>query len=188
MSDIRIDCSVTRKASLHSPFSAIAQELKPVSPWLSLIQIMARFLPVGRSPRLRAAIYRMGGASIGKGALLAGALTLGSASNSFRNIRVGARCFLNSHIFMDAAAPITIGDGVSIGHHVVIITSDHAIGPPEFRAGELRCLPVTIENGAWIAAGVTLLPGVTVGAGAVVAAGAVVTKDGRCQHSAFLLL
>jgi acetyltransferase-like isoleucine patch superfamily enzyme len=36
---------------------------------------------------------------------------------------------------------------------------------------------VTVEDGAWIAAGVTLLPGVTVGAGAVVAAGAVVTKD-----------
>jgi maltose O-acetyltransferase len=37
--------------------------------------------------------------------------------------------------------------------------------------------PVSIEDGAWIAARVTILPGVTIGRGTVVAAGAVVTRD-----------
>ena len=38
-------------------------------------------------------------------------------------------------------------------------------------------MPITIEDGAWIGARVTILPGVTVGAGSVVAAGAVVTRS-----------
>jgi len=36
---------------------------------------------------------------------------------------------------------------------------------------------VSVEDGAWIAARVTVLPGVTIGRGSVVAAGAVVTRD-----------
>ena len=52
-----------------------------------------------------------------------------------------------------------------------------------FSGGALQVAPVTIEDGAWIAAGVTLLPGVTVGRGAVVAAGAVVTKDVAAEHA-----
>ena len=74
-------------------------------------------------------------------------------------------------------SPVTIGSGVSVGHHVLLITTDHAIGPPEFRAGLAQPQPITIGDGAWIAAGATILPGVRVGAGAVVAAGALVTRD-----------
>ncbi|MGV3720878.1 MAG: acyltransferase [Actinomycetota bacterium] len=137
----------------------------------------ARLIPGGAGGRLRARIYRALGMQVAPGNTFAGALTLGSSPGSLRRIRFGRCCFINSHVYIDAAAPVTVGDGVAIGHHVVIITTDHAVGPPHHRAGDLRCVPVTIEDGAWIAAGVTLLPGVTVGAGAVVAAGAVVTKD-----------
>ena len=41
----------------------------------------------------------------------------------------------------------------------------------------LQAEPVTINDGAWICIGATILPGVTIGENAVVAAGAVVTKD-----------
>ena len=37
--------------------------------------------------------------------------------------------------------------------------------------------PVTIEDGAWLAAGATVLKGVTIGRGAVVGTAAVVTCD-----------
>ncbi|MBC8135210.1 MAG: acyltransferase, partial [Fibrella sp.] len=90
---------------------------------------------------------------------------------------VGDRCRLNSPLYLDASAPITIGNGVAIGHHVMIVTTGHEIGSPEMRSGRHLHEPVTIGDGAWIAANVTLLPGVTIGRGAVVAAGAVVTKD-----------
>jgi len=133
--------------------------------------------PLGAGVRARARIYKAAGLNLEHGTLLAGPIQLGMTGNPCRNIKIGAGCFLNSPLFIDAAAPVTIGNGVSLGHHVCIITSDHALGPPASRAGLLKVEPVTIENGAWIAAGVTLLPGVTVGQGAVVAAGAVVTKD-----------
>ncbi len=142
-----------------------------------VVHVLPRLLPLGGGGRLRAALYRALGLGVGAGTLIAGPLTLGASRGGHRRVRLGARCFLNTHIFLDAAAPITLGDGVSLGHHVLVITSDHAIGPAQFRAGALQPRPVTVGDGVWVGAGATLLPGVTVGDGAVVAAGAVVTRD-----------
>jgi acetyltransferase-like isoleucine patch superfamily enzyme len=114
---------------------------------------------------------------VGAATLIVGPITLGTFPGAVRRIRLGARCFVNSHVFIDASAPVWVGDHVSIGHHVVIVTTNHAIGPAYHRAGRLTSAPVTIESGAWVAAGALLLPGVTVGSGAVVAAGAVVASD-----------
>lgn len=144
---------------------------------LWLADLLTRPLPLGACGRIRAAAYRACGLQIGPQTLIAGQLTLLCGEKACENLRTGRGCFINSHVFLDLAAPVTLGDGVSLGHHVVVITSSHALGPPEFRAGDLIALPVTIEAGVWIAAGVTLLPGVTVGRGAVVAAGAVVARD-----------
>ena len=133
--------------------------------------------PLGAGARLRTQLYRAAGLRIGRGTLVAGPLQFGMTGDPRRNLLVGARCFLNSPLFLDLAAPITLGSGVSVGHHSVFVTTDHALGLADFRAGEIQIAPITIGDGAWIAANVTLLPGVTVGAGAVVAAGAVVTRD-----------
>ena len=133
--------------------------------------------PLGAGVRMRVRLYQWAGLRIGRGTLLAGPIQFGMTGNPCRHLSIGAGCFLNSPLFVDAAAPVTIGDNVSVGHHVVVVTSSHALGPAGFRAGTLQTAPVRVENGAWIAAGVTLLPGITVGSGAVVAAGAVVTKN-----------
>ena len=153
------------------------EEASPLPARLQWAAWLMSAWPLGAGVRSRALLYRAAGLAVGRGTLIAGPIQFGMSGNPCRNISVGAGCFLNSPLFIDAAAPVTIGDQVSVGHHVVIITSGHAIGPSSFRAGALKVAPVTIENGAWIAAGVTLLPGITVGRGAVVAAGAVVTKD-----------
>ena len=144
---------------------------------LGAAEALMRPWPVGAGMRARAGLYRAAGLDIGAGTLIAGPIQFGMTGDPRRSLRVGRRCFLNSPLFVDAAAPVTLGDGVALGHHVVIVTTDHALGPPEYRAGAVRTAPVVVESGAWIAAGVTLLPGVTVGRGAVVAAGAVVTRD-----------
>ncbi|BDI28729.1 hypothetical protein CCAX7_007800 [Capsulimonas corticalis] len=109
--------------------------------------------------------------------MLTGAFALGGARFMKKNLTIGANCWFNAHVYLDLNAPILIGNGVGIGHHVTIVTSSHEIGSPAMRAGLLVPRPVTIENGAWIGAGAMILPGVTIGAGAVVAAGAVVSKD-----------
>ena len=151
-------------------------ELRGFSLRRTILGALERFIPVGQGGRLRAHLYRCMGCRIGPGTIFQGSILLGAGSR-LENLKCGARCFVNSLIFVDAAGPVTLGDGVSLGHHVVIITTDHGFGPPEFRAGNILLKPVVIESGAWIAAGTTLLPGVTIGRGAVVAAGAVVTAD-----------
>lgn len=90
-------------------------------------------------------------------------------------------------------APLTIGRKVVFGPKPTIITGDHAIDvigrhiidmsadDKKDRVERLGVsaydLPVTIEDGCWIGANVTILKGVTIGRGSVVAAGAVVTKS-----------
>jgi maltose O-acetyltransferase len=80
-------------------------------------------------------------------------------------------------LYIDLGADVRIGNGVSVGHHVTLLTMDHEMGPSAGRCGQLVAAPITLGDGVWLASRVTILPGVTVGKGAVVAAGAVVTHD-----------
>ena len=62
-----------------------------------------------------------------------------------------------------------IGDGVRIGHNVVLATIDHGPHPAMNRKNHYE--PIRIGSNA------TILSGVSIGEWSVVAAGAVVTKD-----------
>lgn len=153
----------------------ISEELGGLTPrrvWLGVVNAV---LPRRAFGRVRALLYRRAGCRLGPGTILAGPID--GVEKCPSHLRTGAHCYLNSPLYIDTTASVTLGDGVSLGHHTVIVTIDHAIGTAEFRAGALSSRPVTLGDGVWIAAGVTLLPGVTVGDGAVVAAGAVVTRD-----------
>lgn len=92
-----------------------------------------------------------------------------------KNITIGKNVFFNSGCRFQDQGGIVIGDGVLIGHNVVIATINHGLDPKEERKNHYA--PVAIGNHAWIGSNATILPGVTVGEWAVVAAGAVVTKD-----------
>lgn len=94
-----------------------------------------------------------------------------------RRVRIGAGAYVNTGVFFDGQAPITIGPRVHLGMQAMILTGGHAIGSPGQRAAGLEPAPVVVGEGAWIGARAVLMPGVTVGPGAVVAAGAVVTED-----------
>jgi len=89
-----------------------------------------------------------------------------------RGVSVGAGTVV--HFGCSLASKSTVGEGVFIGPRLVT-TNDNLIGArgwiDELMAG------ATIEDGARIGAGVTLLPGVTIGREAAVGAGAVVTRD-----------
>lgn len=87
--------------------------------------------------------------------------------------------------FYCTKAPLTIGNKVIFGPNPTIITVDHRIDIlgkhiiDVTNAEKLpeNDLPVTIEDGVWCGANVTILKGVTIGRGSVIAAGAVVTKS-----------
>lgn len=122
------------------------------------------------SRRFRKLIYRLLGADIGKTSVLFRrqdviypyGLSVGE------HVTIGTRCLL------DARGGIAIGDNVNISGDVRLITGNHCINDPGFKA---TFLPIKICNNVWICTGATILSGVTIGEGAVIAAGAVVTKD-----------
>jgi maltose O-acetyltransferase len=97
-------------------------------------------------------------------------------------ITVGARTFINYGVVILDAAAVTIGEDVQIGPRVQLLTALHPLEAGPRRRGIETALPVSIGDGAWLAAGVIVCPGVSVGAEAVVGAGSVVTRDLPARH------
>ena len=60
---------------------------------------------------------------------------------------------------------VIIGDNVAIGLDTCITTNSHMIGNSNQRWGENTSKSVTVEDGVWIGANVTVLQGVTIGRG-----------------------
>lgn len=94
------------------------------------------------------------------------------------NITVGANTFVNYDSIMLDCAAITIGDHVSIGPRVQLLTAWHPVDDHEARQAAWEAAsPIVIGHNVWIGGGAILCPGVTVGDNAVIGAGSVVTKD-----------
>jgi maltose O-acetyltransferase len=153
--------------------SAIAEEFQGLHLRLRLIGLLPHFMFC----RLRTALYRLAGVRIGARTLILGRIEFAGPGRVQERFSLGEGCQITAPLYADACAPITIGNRVFIGHHVVLITTNHKIGPPSQRCGCWEREPITIEDGVWIGACAKLLPGVTIGRGAIVAAGAVVTRD-----------
>lgn len=100
-------------------------------------------------------------------------LFLGSTSG----LIIGHHAFVNYDCFIDLAGPVSIGPNVCLGYQVMLVTGSHNLGNSSRRAEGFIASPITIGEGAWLGARVTVLPGVTIGVGSVVAAGSVVTHD-----------
>jgi maltose O-acetyltransferase len=147
-------------------------------PWrLVLAHALVRPLPEDMSGRWRRLIYRAAGIQIGSKTLIRGTLHLRGGRYAMRNLIIGHDCLIYPPSSIDCCAPVTIGNHVTFGPGVTIVTGTHELSDPCHRAGVLLPRPVVIDDGAWLCLGAMILPGVTVGKGAVVAAGAIVTKD-----------
>ncbi|WP_326599960.1 acyltransferase [Rhodococcus sp. PD04] len=124
--------------------------------------------------KVRLALLRAAGAKIGRARIMHGMTVGGDISG----LTIGDGVFLNTGCSLHPTGGIAIGDNVSFGPRVIVMTGTHEIGPSTKRASDpTQFQPVVIENGAWLGAGVIVNPGVTIGAGCIVAPGAVVTKD-----------
>jgi len=88
---------------------------------------------------------------------------------------IGRHCWIGEGdvIYPDT----TIGDRVSMGPLVYVVTRWHPIGPPSQRSGPLTGKPIRIGEGANINAGAMILAGGNIGAGTIVAGGAKVTRS-----------
>lgn len=144
---------------------------------LVVARTLLALLPYHVGGRVRAVVLRMVGFKIGRGTVMAGTPTFIIEGAMRRTLVIGTGCWINIDCLFDLGADIRLGNNVSLGHGVLLLTSSHDIGPAERRASTLSAKPLNIGNGAWLGSRSVILPGVSIGAGAVVAAGAVVHQD-----------
>jgi maltose O-acetyltransferase len=135
------------------------------------------FLPFTVGGRIRGIILRLAGFDISHGSAFSSNPRLIGEGRIQDRLKIGRNCWFNIETVLELGAEIRIGNNVTFGPQVMILTTTHDIGPVEQRCGVKQPLPVTIEDGVWIGARCTILPGTTIGLGAVVAAGALVNQD-----------
>lgn len=108
-------------------------------------------------------------------------IAIGARTKIYRGAEILGPVEIGEDVFINRDAYIRpgtrLGDRVNLGPFVRLITDTHEIGGHDKRAGDVRHEPISVGDGTWIGAAVTVVGGVRIGAGCVIAAGAVVTSD-----------
>ena len=133
----------------------------------SLLLFESGLLPVSGAKR---AILRAFGARIGEGVVIKPQVRI---KFPWR-LAVGEHTWIGQGVWIDNLAEVRIGAHTCVSQGVYLCTGSHDHRSPGF---ELLTRPITIGDGAWIAAMAVLLPGTQVGDGALAAAGSVVSGD-----------
>jgi acetyltransferase-like isoleucine patch superfamily enzyme len=95
------------------------------------------------------------------------------------HIVLGDNCSVNPFTIIYGVGGATIGNGVRIAAHCIIIPENHNPGTDEtplYRSGTTR-KGIRIEDNVWIGSGARVLDGVHIGRNAVIGAGSVVTRS-----------
>jgi putative colanic acid biosynthesis acetyltransferase WcaF len=131
--------------------------------------LLARWTPPQMS-RWRNLVLRMCGAKLHPSAKIYASVRIWHP----RNLTVGAQSIIGPRAIVYDMAPIIIGSRVVVSQGAHLCAGTHSFRDPSF---QLQALPITLEDGVWIAAEAFVGPGVTVGRDAVLGARAVTTRD-----------
>lgn len=93
------------------------------------------------------------------------------------SISVGRHVYVGPGAILLASHAIELGDEVMLAPYVVLADGNHTLYDGSYRYGPRATAPLTIGQGAWIAAHCTVVAGVSIGRGVLVAANSVVTSD-----------
>ena len=120
--------------------------------------------------RLRVALLRAFGASVGTGVVIRHRVRVLWPWK----LTVGDNTWIGEDAWLLNLEPITLGASVCLSQGAFLCTGSHDRHSPRFAYDNG---PIVVEDRAWVAARAMVLRGVTVGAGAVVGAGALVLGD-----------
>ena len=121
---------------------------------------------------VRRALLRLGGVQLG-------AAIWGLARCNFESehVSLGPGCSINAECWFEGHGRIVIGHNCMFGSQVMILTSNHEIGPDGVVSRPATYGEVHIGDRCWIGTRAMVMSGVTIGEGTVIGAGSVVTKD-----------
>ncbi|MEU2180531.1 WcaF family extracellular polysaccharide biosynthesis acetyltransferase [Streptomyces thermolilacinus] len=120
--------------------------------------------------RLRVALLRAFGATIGENVLIRHRVRVLWPWK----LTVGDHTWIGEGAWLLNLEPVTLGAHVCVSQEALLCTGSHDHRAAGFR---YRNAPITVEDGAWVAARATVLAGTRVGRHAVVGAGAVLHRD-----------
>lgn len=129
-------------------------------------------------PKLRVTVLRRFGAKIGQGVLIRHRVRI----HWPWKLTVGDDTWIGEGTWILNLEPVTIGSNVCISQEVLLCTGSHDRKSPSF---EFDNGPISVQDGAWVAARATVLRGVTIGRGALVGATALVTSSLPANASIF---
>jgi maltose O-acetyltransferase len=97
----------------------------------------------------------------------------------FKNISIGDDFFMNFGGTLDAQDDLVIGNYVTCGYNVKLITVNHIFTRLDLQIQKqgVEHKKISVGNDVWIGADAIVLPGVKIGDGCVIGAGSIVTKD-----------
>jgi maltose O-acetyltransferase len=159
---------------VRTGFTSLTDDARQALRWLLRGQpATSTLLP---SP-VRRALLRLGGVQLG-------AAIWGLARCNFESehVSLGPGCSINAECWFEGHGRIVIGHNCMFGSQVMILTSNHEIGPDGEVARHATFAEVHIGDRCWIGTRVMIMPGVTIGEGTIIGAGALVTKD--CEPGA----
>jgi maltose O-acetyltransferase len=91
-----------------------------------------------------------------------------------QNVSIGEGSKLGGEIWLDAGGGIEIGRNVLITHECSLLSTEHALDSPKFKAVNA---PIRVGDYVWIPYRVIVLPGTTIGDHAVIGSGSVVRGE-----------
>lgn len=126
--------------------------------------------PLNPSSTLKVILLKSFGGRIGKGVNLKPSINIKYPWN----IEIGDYSWIGEGVWLDSLDKIKIGSHCCISQGAYFCTGNHDWSDPAF---ELIVKPVTVDDGAWVGARVTVLPGVHIGSHSILAAGSIVSQN-----------
>ncbi len=137
---------------------------------LALVRAVLGIVPSCTFNRTRLLALQACGVRTGPATLFLGLPKLQGQGSIASRLRIGAFCGFNDGCLFDLNAAVTIGNYVAVGHEARFLTT-------VTQDGARIAAPITVGDGAWLGARCTIMGGVSIGAGSVIGAGVTVSAD-----------